>query len=320
MSHLLSGVKNYIFPSPEQPQQQEVRSDTSFQTFDGLYLHYQWWLPEGNNLARVKAVILSIHGYGEHCGLYDDLGNALVQSNYAMLGFDMRGFGQSQGPRRQVTDIEQYMNDLDCAMSQITIQFPEDEFPNMKIFIWGLGTGGTIATSYALRRSNICDRRVHGFILVGPAFRLGDTMKNSFKIPLVGALAYLLPSCSLEYLDVNEISSDPNYAKRLSQDKWVDLGGMPACYASVFLNELSWIRDHIVEFRYPVLVQHGECDSLTDPNGSKMMIQKCGSPDSTLELYTNMYHNLYHEFSSEQVIDDLIRWLQKRTVVRWSSS
>ena len=54
-------------------------------------IYYQAWLPDGD----VKAVLLVVHGLGEHSGRYMNVVNHFVPLGYAVYGLDHIGHGKS---------------------------------------------------------------------------------------------------------------------------------------------------------------------------------------------------------------------------------
>src|SRR3972149_6014566 len=109
---------------------------------DGLKLHTERWLPDGD----VKAVVLIVHGYDEHIGRYAHVAAALGKHHHAVYGMDHRGHGQSEGPRvyadrfsRLVDDLKQYFD---------TVQA---EQPGKKIFFYGHSLGSLVELSFALQ-------------------------------------------------------------------------------------------------------------------------------------------------------------------------
>ncbi len=49
------------------------------------------WTPTGS----VKATVLFLHGFGEHCSRYNHLFTAFADSGIKTASFDQRGFGQT---------------------------------------------------------------------------------------------------------------------------------------------------------------------------------------------------------------------------------
>lgn len=69
-----------------------------WQTEDGLQLYAQGWQPD----TEPRGVICLVHGLGEHSGRYAHLAAFLNQAGYALLTFDLRGHGKSEGRRGHV--------------------------------------------------------------------------------------------------------------------------------------------------------------------------------------------------------------------------
>ena len=67
----------------------------SFSTHDGLTLYTQRWTPARD----VRAIVLLVHGYAEHCGRYDHVAGTFVDQGAAVYAYDQRGHGRSEGPR-----------------------------------------------------------------------------------------------------------------------------------------------------------------------------------------------------------------------------
>src|SRR5947207_15697829 len=70
-------------------------TEGTFETIDGLTLYEQAWLPEGTP----RAVVVIVHGYAEHSGRYQHVGEALAARGYAVETLDLRGHGRSTGDR-----------------------------------------------------------------------------------------------------------------------------------------------------------------------------------------------------------------------------
>ncbi len=83
-------------------------NEATFKSADGLDLFYQSWLPDG----EPKAVIVIVHGMGEHSGRYPYVVEALVAKGYSLYAADHRGHGRSPGKRMFVNKWTDYLDDL----------------------------------------------------------------------------------------------------------------------------------------------------------------------------------------------------------------
>ncbi len=66
------------------------------------------------------------------------------------------------------------------------------------------------------------------------------------------------------------------------------------------------------ELRTPILMIVGGQDSVVDPAAAREFFDRIGSEDKTLLLYPKMLHEPLNELGREQVLDDLVRWIEPR--------
>lgn len=67
----------------------------------------------------------------------------------------------------------------------------------------------------------------------------------------------------------------------------------------------------------PLLILHGEADTVTDPSVSKALYEKSTSSDKKLELYKDACHALIEGEPDEtiiQVLSDIISWLDEHSL------
>src|SRR5215210_1327201 len=70
-----------------------------------LPLYYQVWLStEGPR----RAVLVNLHGLGDHSGLYPALATHFPTRGIALYAYDMRGNGRSPGQRAYVRAWQEY--------------------------------------------------------------------------------------------------------------------------------------------------------------------------------------------------------------------
>lgn len=64
-----------------------------------------------------KGVVLVTHGYAEHCGRYREVAHVIVNAGWAALSYDVRGHGQSPGPRGFIDRFDTYIRDFHAAVA-----------------------------------------------------------------------------------------------------------------------------------------------------------------------------------------------------------
>ena len=73
---------------------------------------YRDWYPSSG---PVRAGIVFMHGYADHCGRYGELCRHLAGLGFPVMAFDYRGHGQAGGRRGHVDEFGEFLGDLDRA-------------------------------------------------------------------------------------------------------------------------------------------------------------------------------------------------------------
>lgn len=275
------------------------RSEEPFKTADGLLLLERSWLPE----EAPRAAVVIVHGYAEHSGRYGHVAEHLVASGYAVYAFDLRGHGRSEGKRTYVRSLDEHLADLDGLLARV-----RERGPAVPLFLLGHSMGGTIVTLFLISG----EREVRGAILSGAALKLRGGVSRILQA-LLSFLGRLAPKLPLSKLSSRDISRDETVVTEYDSDPLVYRGRMPAGTAAALIQAIRSIEARMEAVALPLLLLHGTSDSLTDPEGSSLLYERASSPDKTLRLYEGLYHEVLNEPEKEQVLADLVQWLDERT-------
>ena len=128
-------------------------------------IYYQAWLPEGN----VKAVLLVVHGLGEHCGRYMNVVNHFVPLGYAVYGLDHIGHGKSEGMREFVKRFEDYTDTLTIYYNML-----KGWQTGKPIFLLGHSMGGLIASRYLIDHQ----ANFKGAVISAPSIKVSDSISQ----------------------------------------------------------------------------------------------------------------------------------------------
>jgi alpha-beta hydrolase superfamily lysophospholipase len=268
----------------------------TFRTKDGLKLFTRTWRPP----AKPRAVVALVHGYAEHSGRYASLAADLVAEGHAVLGYDHRGFGRSEGRRAFVARFDDLLDDLDRFLDAV-----RQAYPDAPLFLFGHSMGGAVTALYALERQpERC--RVGGVILSSPAFR---TSEAPFLQKIAAVLGRLFPGLPTIPLDLDTLSRDPAVVEDIRNDPLFYHGRILARTGAEMIRAMKRIRAQASRFTLPFLLFHGLADRLTDPEGSRRFFHEAASEDKTLHLYEGLYHLTFCEPEKERVRGDVKTWL-----------
>lgn len=273
-------------------------SEGNFKGVRNANIYYQAWLPKGD----VKAVLLIVHGLGEHSGRYMNVVNHFVPLGFAVYAWDHIGHGKSDGDREIVATFEDLTDTLTLFFKMV-----KDWQKDKPVFLVGHSLGGTIVSYYLL------DHQVDfkGAIISAPAVKVGDSI-SSFTITVSKVLSKLAPKMGVLALDASLISRDPQVVLAYVNDPLVFHGKTPARMGAEMLTAMQRISAEASKITLPFLVVQGGEDKLVDPAGARMLHDMASSKDKMLEIYPGMYHEVFNEPDRKRVLKDVETWLETR--------
>ncbi len=270
----------------------------TFETRDGLQLFRQAWEPVDGR----EAVVLIIHGYGEHSGRYAHVARHLALQNFIIETFDLRGHGRSEGDRAYISSFDQYTRDVHVFAKRVW-----EEHPDLPVFLLGHSLGGLIAALYVLH----FQPKIDGLILSSAALKISDDLSPLLQ-KMSGVIGKMLPKLPTIKLDAKFISRDPKVVDAYENDPLVYHKGTLAKTGAEIIRATQKIQAKMEMLRLPMLIFHGTADRLTDPEGSKQLYLRAKSADKILKLYEGFYHETMNEPEKERVLNDVLEWLVKR--------
>jgi alpha-beta hydrolase superfamily lysophospholipase len=266
-----------------------------FMSSDGLKIMTEHWLPK-----EYKAIVVVVHGYGEHSGRYRHVIRALTDANYAVFTLDQRGHGQSEGLRAYFDSFDQPVNDLKDYINNIREDHDEDT-----LFILGHSMGGLITLAYALRYP----LWLAGIVVSAPPVN-ADANVSPALVTLGNILTKIIPKQPfVRLVPLDTLSRDPDVIRAFERDPLTYKGDMRVRMGTAMNDTAKWVRERLQELKLPLLIMYGEEDKLVNPSGSQLTYEKAGSEDKTLKSYPELRHEILNEPERDTVIADIIAWL-----------
>ncbi len=266
-----------------------------FQGTNGLVLFEQSWFPEDD----VKAVVLLVHGLGEHSSRYEHVAKILTSKTIGIETFDLRGHGKSDGARAFVNSFDEHLRDLDIFYKRV-----RERRSDTPIFLYGHSMGATIATLYVITRKT----EFQGLLLSGALVKIGDDI-SPLLIKMSSIIGTYAPRMKTTKLDSASISRDPRIVKDYDEDPLNYRGGIPARTGLELITAMNRIQVQMETITLPILIMHGSSDKLTNPIGSQELFDAVSSKDKTLKWYNGFYHEIHNEPEKNRVFEDIINWI-----------
>jgi alpha-beta hydrolase superfamily lysophospholipase len=269
-----------------------------FAPAEGGSIFYSHWRPEG----EVRALIIIVHGLAEHCLRYERLAEYLNRQGYAVCALDLPGHGQSDGPRGFINSFDDYLAAVLGLRDKMAAQYQ-----HRPVILLGHSMGGLVSARLVQRSQE----GFAGLVLSAPALAVAPEPSALLKF-LVRLLSKLLPKLGVLQLDSNAVSRDEAVVAAYVADPLNYMGKTPARTVAEMFAAMAASEEAASEMKLPVLLMHGEADSMTAVNGSRSLYEQAAAPDKTLQIYPGLYHEIFNEPEWEQVYADLLAWLNQR--------
>lgn len=265
------------------------------QTHDDLTLHGAIYAPKDP-----KALVVLIHGMGEHFGRYQHVAAFFNQTGYALAGIDLRGHGKSEGKRGHTPSYEDLMKDFALLISTV-----QEDFPELPIFIYGHSMGGNLVLNALIRRS----LPITAAVISAPYLKLAFEPPK-WKTVLGKISAKWLPELTQPTgLDTKALSRDPNVILAYNNDPLVHDKITSSFFVNVHFAG-PYALEHAAKIKVPLLLMHGTKDQLTSHWATQELHEKIPER-SELKLWEGFYHELHNEPAQKELLSFVTEWLEK---------
>jgi alpha-beta hydrolase superfamily lysophospholipase len=269
-------------------------SNQNFTSKDGYQLFQQSWL-----IDNPKAVVLIVHGLGEHSSRYAHVAAHLNANGYAVYSYDQQGHGQSEGRRSYIDSFDTYRTDLLQMINRVRLNHAD-----VPLFTLAHSMGGEIMAYTAVRDMPKLD----GVIFSSAALVPGDDI-SPMLIKVANVLGRFLPKVPTTKLDSNSISRDPVTVQNYDSDPLNYHGGIPARTAAEMLRGFRIIEAGTPTINYPMLIFHGSADAIVNVEGSMQLYARAGSKDKTLKIFEGAYHEVLNGPDKQAALNLITNWL-----------
>ncbi|GBF91155.1 hypothetical protein Rsub_04824 [Raphidocelis subcapitata] len=292
----------------------------AFTNDEGLRIAtYYWPAPRSP-----KGIILLVHGQGSY--LTFEYGRTVViggpkqyqgswvhamnEAGYSVAGIDHRGAGRSEGAFGLVDRFEGLVDDF-CSFAR-TLRAPgapRGFGRGLPAFAVACSLGGGVALAASLREPSLFD----GLVLLAPMLSLESAKRagaNPVLVPISHILAAVAPG-----LPVVATRSNPKFPELAAE--WA----ADACTysfptrlgtASQLMRACDGLVPRLGGVTVPFIAFHSENDTMTDPEGSKLLHALAKVEDKTLRLVNSMWHVLTREPGNEALLAEAIAWMDAR--------
>lgn len=280
-----------------------------FITSDGNNLVVLDWPVAG--LDAPRAVVLLVHGLGEHGWLYNALAMELNAVGFAVRAYDQRGHGESSGKTGCIPRHDTLVRDLDDLIDDTEASLCARH--NTPIVVMGQGLGAVVAGVWAqtrgAKRLKTQRSRVDGLVMSSPILQANSGWAQSAMQALLPEwFSGLTLSAGVEpellFRDektIRNYKADPLVHNRMSPLLWrfMSEGG-----ARILKEAPVW--------RLPTLLLFAGMDAVAQTAATHRFARH--APEDKLQVlcFEDFYHHLFQDVYRHEAIDALMHWLDDR--------
>lgn len=281
-------------------------TQTPFVTHDGHHLAVIDWPLWGRQ--RPRAVVLVVHGLGEHAWRYNALAHQLNEWGFSVRAYDQRGHGDSSGKQGCLPASDTLLRDLSDMLEDTRSSLAGG--PHVPMVLLGHSMGGLVAALYVAREL-AADRvpLIDALVLSSPALDPGLDRRQRW---LLAVLPSLLPNLTVANgLNPQLISHDPDVVQAYLADPQVHDRVSPRL-GRFIADGGPQVLAQAPAWSVPTLLLYAGSDGLVNPRGSRRFAAAAPADMVQSHCFEDMYHEIFNELERQEVFDHLRSWLNDR--------
>ncbi|MBD0274085.1 MAG: alpha/beta fold hydrolase [Acetobacteraceae bacterium] len=268
---------------------------------DGAKLPLRAWLPEGGG--PLRAVLLGLHGFGDHSGnAFDTPAPLLNAKGVALYAYDQRGFGAA--PHRGYwAGAETLVSDAVAAARLVRARHP-----GVPLYMMGESMGVAVLLAAAASPE---PPPVDGYVLLAPAVR-GRASMSAFAGRLLTTMSWVIPAVAF-------YGSSPGFTPTDNEGAMERWSRDPLTLKQFRVDMVRGLVDLMDEataaaprFRAPALILYGAKDKLVAGAPVRRMVRALPEhAPHRIAYYAEGYHLLLRDTNRAAVAEDIAAWLQR---------
>eukprot|EP00644_Phytophthora_capsici_P000778 jgi/Phyca11/564873/estExt2_Genewise1.C_PHYCAscaffold_160358 len=292
----------------------------TFKNTRGQNLSYLALFPPVNT--PLRAVVLYLHGIGDHSRRYFHLYERLCEAGFGVLAYDLLSHGASDsdhhGLRAHSAKFHYFVDDtnefIKMAKTDLYPKLSLQDQPKMLL------SGMSYGTLVSLHTILSGEHEFCGVVLVAPALLVEMTAVLRVQAVFARPLSKLIPKARI-VPGVNEdfLCRDQDYLDDFKADPLTVSEPVTARMGAETLKAMRALEaDKRVEdkdstlCKLPVLMMMGSNDKVTSLELAQVFYDRLAASDKEFKVFDGYFHALFDDPEREAVFEHLDNWLKTR--------
>jgi alpha-beta hydrolase superfamily lysophospholipase len=286
-------------PTESAPSAESTKAETSGDALESRNLHFQskdgtalfaTLYPTSAKEALANALI--IHGYADHGGRYEEVARTLNAAGLNALSVDLRGHGRSDGDRGFIEKFEQYLEDVEAALAQLS-----EHCGDRDVLLLGHSNGGLIALRL-LADPFRCPKSIKAGVISSPFLAL--KIKAPVKVMLAKVTTRILPKLSMpNNIESAHLSHDPEKIREHEHDTLCHDVASTRWFTEATAAQ-HWVEEFAHRVAVPTLWLVSGMDKLADADQTRKVHTRVSS-ESSYHEFPEMHHEVFNEIDRASV-------------------
>lgn len=266
---------------------------------DGLPLQGYHW-----PVASPLAVISLVHGFGEHCGRYEELATYLAAQRIAVVGVDLRGHGRTNSPRGFAASYQHLHDDLKTLLQETSKRYPRAPH-----FLFGHSMGGGLVLHH--RANAGASEPLMGYLVSAPLIQTTRPVSSLLRAA-VKTLSFVFPKMTMPIgVSGTKISTIPMEQDRYDHDPLNhNRLGVRLAVGMIEAGERLLEDDVAATGNRPLVVWHSKSDQINSYEAAQQFAAKASR--CQFVSFADARHELHHDMTRESVHELMARFIISR--------
>lgn len=275
-----------------------------FAASDGYRFSYRHWRPDA---AKPLGYVVALHGIQSHSGWYEYSSSRLCEAGYDVRFLDRRGSGLNKQLRGHAPHHDRLVNDVVQFLGEVRAE-RNQQAPTAPLILLAASWSGKLAVVTAARRPELID----GLALLYPGIcaKIGTRWYQRLALQLAALCGVRQANVAIPLDDPALFTGEGRWQQFIRDDPLaLHSATVSFLHASLALDRLA--AEAPARIRKPVLLMLAGHDRIIDNKKTERYFQRIASTQRTLIEYPAAQHTLEFEPNREQIVDDLLEWLDR---------